>query len=102
MCASATSACTPACAATDHSIVYGDLEDLGTAFPYFSQICSIGADGDYGPFPIGPGARFLLVVGNDGAGSEGSYGKSGNGAERPEFTADPCGLVQDLSLSCGP
>jgi len=93
---------TPACASTDHSIVYGKLEKLGTAFPYFNQYCSIGESGSYGPFPVGAGARFFLVAGHDGNGSEGSYGTRSNGAQRPEFDADSCGLVQDLSAECSP
>jgi len=93
---------TPACASTNHTIVYGDLEDLGTAFPYFDQFCSIGESGSYGPFPLGAGARFFLVAGHDGNGSEGSYGRRSNGAQRPEFNADSCGLVQDLSAECSP
>jgi hypothetical protein len=89
----------PACAATDHALVYGPLDLVGS-YAYTGQICGLGATGSHGPFQLPAGSWFFLVVGN-ADGIEGSYGKDGDGQERPEQTTDPaCALVQDLSFPC--
>jgi len=94
---------TPACAAADHHIVFGLLEDAG-AYGYTGQVCGIGATGSYDAFNPGPDSYFFLVIGDDGSGTEGSYGTSfigGLAQERPEETADPvCAFTQDLSQRC--
>ncbi len=93
----------PACAAADHHIEFGRLEDVGT-LSYSGQVCGIGTSGAYGSFDPGPGSYFFLVVGDDGIGIEGSYGTSsidGMPVERPEDLLDPvCSRVQDLSQRC--
>jgi hypothetical protein len=91
---------TPGCAAVDHSIVFGPLADV-SSYGYSGQVCSLGASGVVARFDPGPGSFFFLVVGNDGAGVEGSYGTNGEGTERPEDLADPvCAALQDLSGRC--
>jgi len=94
---------TPACSASDHHLEFGPLDGVG-AYAYSGQVCGIGTSGAYGTFDPGPGSFFFLVVGDDGAGIEGSYGKSlidGVPAERPPDALDPsCPLVQDLSQRC--
>jgi hypothetical protein len=90
----------PACASADHVIVLGPLDSVSSG-AYSSQVCGIGSDGTHGPFDPGPGSWFLLVVGNDGAGVEGSYGTDSLGQERPEDLLDPsCAFTQDLSGRC--
>ena len=89
----------PACAAADHTIVFGALDQVAS-YGYTGQVCDIGTSG-LALFDAGPGSWFFLVVANDDQGVEGSYGKDGSGAERPEDLGDPvCALSQDLSLSC--
>ncbi|MCP3978549.1 MAG: hypothetical protein GY716_04330 [bacterium] len=91
---------TPACAAADHTIVFGALEHVGL-YGYSGQVCGVGNGGAIPDFDPGAGSFFFLVVGNDGDGVEGSYGTDSGAVERPEDHADPgCALVQDLALRC--
>jgi len=91
---------TPACGAADHTIVFGRLEDV-SLYEYSGQVCGIGNSGEYRGGDFGDGSYFFLVVGNDGAVSEGSYGRDSTSSERPEDLNDPtCALVQDLSRRC--
>ena len=53
----------------------GDAQSYG----YSGQVCSSGASGSVTGFDPGPGSFFFLLVGNDGAGVEGSYGTNGVG-----------------------
>jgi len=89
------------CESSDHTIVSGLLQDVNS-YGYSSQICGIGTSGDYGPFSLGPGSRFFLVVANDGVAVEGSYGQSSAGLERPELLTDHpnCPFTQDLLDAC--
>jgi hypothetical protein len=93
----------PACSASDHNIEFGPLQDV-SALGYSGQVCGIGTSGTYNTFDPGAGSFFVLVVGNDGVGVEGSYGTSfigGTSAERSEDLTDPqCSFVQDLSQRC--
>lgn len=93
----------PACSAVDHHIEFGPLQEVAT-FGYTGQECGIGTGGSYGAFNPGPGSFFFLVVGDDGAAIEGSYGTTSTGgtpAERPEDLLDPdCSRDQDLSQRC--
>ncbi|HZI94771.1 MAG TPA: hypothetical protein VFE84_11040 [Patescibacteria group bacterium] len=93
----------PACSAANHHIEYGPLSAVST-LGYTGQDCAIGTSGSYASFNPGPGSFFFLVVGDDGAGIEGSYGTSlvnGVPAERPEDTLDPvCAFTQNLSQRC--
>ncbi len=90
----------PACGAANHTIVFGPLEGLA-AYDYAGQVCAIGTSGEFGGFDPGDGSYFFLVVGNDGAATEGSYGTDSALDERPEDLDDPlCAFKQDLSLRC--
>jgi hypothetical protein len=93
----------PACSASDHHIEFGLLQDVDS-LGYSGQECGIGTSGSYGSFNPGAGSFFFLVVGNDGAGIEGSYGTDligGSSGERDEDLADPqCSFAQDLSQRC--
>jgi len=93
----------PACSASNHHIEFGRLEDVAT-LTYSGQVCGIGTSGAYGSFNPGTGSWFFLVVGDDGVGTEGSYGTSligGTPVERPEDLLDPvCSFTQDLSQRC--
>jgi hypothetical protein len=90
----------PACAASDHNLVYGPLAGVGS-YDYTGQVCGIGASGSFTGFDPGPGSWFFLVVGTDATAIEGSYGADGTGTERPEQTNDPsCAFTRNLSLRC--
>ena len=94
---------TSGCAAADHHIEYGLLEDVAT-YDYSGQACGLGTGGSYASFDPGPGSYFFVIVADDGVGIEGSYGTSwidGASLERPQATLDPvCPRVQDLSQRC--
>jgi len=90
---------TPACDSDNHTIVFGPLDDVGV-HGYSGQKCEIGRNGE-ATFDLGPGSIFFLVVGNDGVAVEGSYGRDGDGTERPEDLDDPsCAYTRDLTFRC--
>jgi hypothetical protein len=90
----------PACDATDHTLVWGDLSAVA-GYGYASAVCGIGTTGT-ASFDPGPGSVFFLVVGITGS-AEGSYGLGLAGAERPEYTAGGvCARPQQLGAACLP
>jgi hypothetical protein len=90
----------PACGASDHSIVFGALQDVG-AYAYAGQVCGAGTSGRVDAFDPGEGSFFFMIVGNGDAGDEGSYGADSRRVERPENLDDRiCALAQDLSFAC--
>jgi len=89
---------TAACDATDQTIYFGPLADVGS-YGYTGAVCGLG-NGGATSFDPGAGDWFFLVVGNNGS-VEGSFGTDGAGFERPQ---DPdsfaCAYPQDLSGTC--
>ena len=89
----------PACSATDHSLVYGLLDNVST-YGYSGRVCRIGNTGRYEGFDSGNGSLFFLITGTDDADREGSYGRGPDG-ERPPMSFDPvCHFVQDIRAPC--
>ena len=90
----------PACDATDHTIYYGDLADVGS-YLYSDAVCNVGASGAVTFDPTGLDRAFFVIVGNNGA-VEGSFGVDGVAAERPEDVSATavCDLPQDLTGTC--
>jgi hypothetical protein len=90
----------PGCGASDHSIVFGRLEEM-QSYGYSGRVCDAGGRGRVQDFNPGPDSYFFLIVGNDGDTIEGSYGRDGAQQERPPYAGDPlCNFNQDLSLRC--
>jgi cytochrome c553 len=95
---------TPACAATNNNVEYGNLNvsSLST-YTYAGQVCAVG-NGGTATFTV-PSGSFFLVVANDGT-SEGSYGRRRTGltlTERPEdATQTACPKPQVLATRCDP
>ena len=90
----------PGCGASNHDIVYGPLEAVRT-YGYSGRVCGIGNVGRHAGFDPGPGSTFFLVVGTDGSGIEGSYGRNSAGNERPaQGGGTSCPATQDLSRRC--
>ena len=90
---------TPACDATNHTIYFGDLADVGS-YGYGGAACGRGMSGTTSFDPGGSGDVFFLIVGNTGS-VEGSYGVDGSAAERPEDTGTAgCDVPRDLSGTC--
>ncbi|MCP3981531.1 MAG: hypothetical protein GY716_19710 [bacterium] len=91
---------TPACDATDHTIYFGDLASVATQ-TLSGAVCGVGVGGS-AAFDPGMDDAFFLIVGNNGS-SEGSYGRDGAGAERPEDVGTAaCDISQDLAAVCTP
>jgi hypothetical protein len=88
------------CGASDHSVVFGPLEDIGS-YGYSGRVCDVGSRGRVQHLNPGPDSYFFMIVGNDGDTIEGSYGRDGEQQERPPYSGDPpCDFTQDLSLRC--
>ena len=64
--------------------------------------CSIGTGGVYDWAGVPAGDLYFLIVGNDGAGSESSWGRDGDFAERNGFApSGECATVaKDPTGSC--
>jgi len=90
----------PACGATSHTAYVGDLTTLRSAGIAWSQrYCNLGTTGTATFNPTGA-AVYFVVAGNNGS-VEGSYGRGGNGAERPAAgSGGACAYTQQLSGSC--
>jgi len=85
---------TPACDASSHTLYYGPLSVV-SSYGYGGARCSLGKSGT-AQFVPPAGDLFFVVVGTDGT-REGSYGRDGNGAERPEAVGvGLCDVPQDL------
>ena len=100
----------PGCEAAGHHLIYGPLSQVST-YGYAGQICGLGMSGSWtGHVPpqgaplAGDGSLFFLVVGDDGAGIEGSYGISFDGegwAERPASgLGGACPFTRQLTRVC--
>jgi hypothetical protein len=86
------------CAATNHRIVYGLLESVGS-YGWSGMACNVGVSGS-ASFDPGLPSAFFVIVAND-ATVEGSYGTRSGGAERPEASGiGACDLPQNLADRC--
>jgi hypothetical protein len=87
-----------ACGATAHIVVYGDLASPSRG-AYSGAACT-GGSGGATAFTPGIESVFFVVAGSNGA-SEGSYGRTSQGDERPEAIGlAACDLPQDLTSGC--
>jgi hypothetical protein len=92
---------TPSCEASNHTIYYGDLADVGI-YGYSGAACGRGTSGTTSFDPAGLQSAFFMIVGNTGS-VEGSYGLDSSDFERPEDTGtDGCDMPRDLSGTCAP
>ena len=89
----------PGCDVDDNNIYFGPLDQVAN-YAYDGESCLIGNGGSFDAFNPGSGSFFFIVVGNDAATAEGSYGLSGLGAERPDFSTNQCGTTQSLADRC--
>jgi hypothetical protein len=89
---------TPACDATDHTIYWGDLADVGS-YLYGGAECFAGTSGT-ASFDPGGGSFFFVIVGNNGVeeGSYGLYNDAGTTDQRDEDVGTPvCDLPRNLA-----
>jgi subtilisin-like proprotein convertase family protein len=89
------------CSSTDHHIVYGDLATIAS-YSVGGGACGLGTSGSYTWSSV-PGRNiWFVVVGNTGAGTEGSWGTVSGGGQRNGSTASgQCGnTLRDNSGTC--
>ena len=69
------------CAATNYHLLYGPLESVG-GYQLTGGVCGLGTAGSY-DWTVGPGGGCLwfVVVADDGAGMEGSWGTNSSGGQ---------------------
>lgn len=90
----------PGCAASQVTVVFGPLAAV-SSYGYSGQVCALPNTGQAEAVAIEMDSYFFLIVANDGAGREGSYGRSSAGVERPEDLDDPtCAITQTLVDRC--
>lgn len=95
---------TPACGATRHTIYWGTSPIAGS-LAWSGSACGLGTSGitSFDPGNPSPGRSFYFVIVGQDATSEGSYGKSSSGAERPEaIGVGACDRPQVRGGGCAP
>ncbi|MDH3283534.1 MAG: aryl-sulfate sulfotransferase [Acidobacteriota bacterium] len=90
------------CAASEYSILYGDLADVST-YGLLGAECAVGTGGSHTWLAVPSGNLFFLMVGQSADGVyESSWGKSSGGEERngtqSSFLCSP--TVKDIAQSC--
>jgi len=81
------------CVSTGHHLLYGDLATVASA-AVAGGVCGLGTTGSATWSGVPAGDLWFVVVGDDGATTEGSWGTDGTGAERGGVTASGvCGIV---------
>jgi hypothetical protein len=89
------------CTSPNHHVIYGDLASVAST-TVSGAVCNLGTSGSASWSGVPAGDLWFVVVGDDGASTEGSWGTDGAGAQRGLFTASgQCGLtVRDNSGVC--
>ena len=89
------------CGDVDTTVYTGSLSTLQTSgISWTNRYCSKGATGSL-TFDPGSTSIYFVVTGNNGAGTEGSYGKNSSNVERPAAGAgSPCSYTQNLTGTC--
>ena len=89
------------CSSADHHILYGDLANVASA-AVTGASCDLGTSGATSWSGVPAGDLWFVVVGDDNATTEGSWGTDGGGAQRGSGTASgQCGMAaRDNSGVC--
>jgi subtilisin-like proprotein convertase family protein len=81
------------CSAKNNHLLYGALQDVASVAPA-GAVCGLGPLGGYDWTAVPAGDLWFLVVGDDAAAMEGSWGTDGAGAHRNGTTASGyCGFT---------
>jgi len=88
------------CVSADHHVIYGDLASVAS-LAVTGGACNLGTSGSAAWSGVPAGNLWFVVVGDDNASTEGSWGTDG-GAQRGGATASgQCGVVsRDNSGTC--
>jgi hypothetical protein len=89
------------CSSTDHHLIYGALETVASA-SVAGGACNLGTSGTSIWAGAPPGNVWFVIVGDDDATTEGSWGTSSGGVQRGGVTVSgQCGMVaRDNSGAC--
>ncbi len=89
------------CPAAEYNLLYGDLANVST-MALFGSECSLGTGGSYTWSGVPAGDLFYIIVSDDSAGTEGSWGHDGYGGERNAYTpSGECGIsYKETSSGC--
>jgi hypothetical protein len=89
------------CSSTDHHVLYGPLAGV-TTLTLEGSVCDLGATGTATWNGVPAEDLWFVIAGDDGATTEGSWGKDSAGQERGGATASAqCGTtVRDNSGTC--
>lgn len=88
------------CAAPNHDLVWFNLAEMKT-YAVAAETCAVGSTGSWTGAPPA-GNVGVLVVGTDGAQTEGTHGTDSDGVERPS-AAQQCGITQKVWFgTCNP
>jgi hypothetical protein len=80
------------CTSPDHHVIYGDLGSVAS-FTVAGAVCNLGTSGSASWSGVPAGDLWFVVVGDDGASTEGSWGTDSTGAERGgSATSGQCGI----------
>lgn len=81
------------CQATDYHVLFGSLTNVA-GLGIDGGVCSIGTAGSFTWSSVAAGDLWFLVVGDDGAGTEGSWGTDSDAAHRGGTTASGvCAII---------
>jgi len=81
------------CSSADHHVLYGDLASVASA-AVTGASCDLGASGAATWSSVPAGDLWFVVVGNDNASTEGSWGTTGPGVQRGAGAASgQCGMT---------
>jgi hypothetical protein len=89
------------CSSTDHHLIYGDLASVAST-TVVGAACDLGTSGSASWSGVPSGNLWFLIVGDDGASAEGSWGTDGAGAQRGgSVPSGRCGMTaRDNSGAC--
>jgi hypothetical protein len=89
------------CSSTDHHLIYGDLASVAST-TVIGASCHLGTSGSASWSGAPAGDLWFVVVGDDGAATEGSWGTDGTGAQRGGASpSGQCGMgARDNSGVC--
>jgi subtilisin-like proprotein convertase family protein len=90
------------CSSADHHILYGDLANVASA-SVSGSFCDLGTSGSASWPGVPAGDLWFVVVGDDDAATEGSWGTDGRGAQRGSGApSGQCGITALNSVGACP
>ena len=80
------------CVSTDHHVLYGDLADVASS-TVGGASCDLGTSGSASWTGVPAGNLWFVVVGDDNASTEGSWGKMTSGERGGGTVSGRCGMA---------